>query len=144
LLRYLCVGLLAVALPGCGGGSSDAVPITGTVTLDDKPLEGAMVTFHPEGETGGLGGSGRTGPDGKYTLTPARGKDGLPPGGYVVVVNRPLRKDGSLPPPDLPPIESDARESLPAVYSSRTASTLKKTVSKETTTYDIALKSATR
>lgn len=51
-----------------------------------------------------------------------------------------LRKDGTPPPPDLPPIESDATERLPAMYSSREASTLKATVSKDTKSYDFDLR----
>jgi hypothetical protein len=113
--------------------------VTGTVTLDDKPLPNAIVTFYPGPGTPGLGGGGATGPDGKYTLTPARGGGGLAPGAYVVTVNRPLRRDGSPPPPDVPPIESDARESLPASYSSRKDTELRATVAKGTPSYNFAL-----
>jgi hypothetical protein len=98
--------------------------------------------FYPAQGTPGLGGGGSTGPDGKYTVTPARGSGGLPPGAYVVVVSRPLRRDGTPPPPDVPPIESDARESLPAIYSSRQDTQLKATVAKGTPTYDFALRTS--
>jgi hypothetical protein len=111
------------------------------VTLDGRPLPGATVWFYPEGSTPGLGGSGRTGLEGKYTLTPARGGAGLPPGEYRVVVSRALRPDGSPPDPHVPPIESDARETLPAVYSNRETTTLRAGVSKEASRYDFALES---
>jgi len=138
--RFLGV-ILAAGLLGCGASSGD-VPVTGTVTLDEKPLADAVVTFYPVGNTAGLGGAGRTGPDGKYTLTPARGGGGLPPGEYTVVISRLLRPDGTPLPPGVPPIESDARETLPAAYSSRDASKLKRTVSKEAKSYDFALGTA--
>jgi hypothetical protein len=137
--RCLCVIVLAAVLLGCGGASG-RVPVTGTVTFNDKPLADAVVTFYPEGDTAGLGGAARTGPDGRYTLTAAQGGDGLHPGEYAVVISRLLRPDGTPLPPNVPPIESDASETLPAAYSSRDASTLKRTVSKDTTSYDFALR----
>ena len=135
---WLWAGLLLAGAAGCGG-SSDRVAVTGTVTLDGDPLPGAVVTFHPDGATAGQGGSGRTGPDGTYTLTSAGGA-GVPPGAYKVVISRPLRPDGSPPDPGRPPIESDARETLPAVYSSLDATTLTATVSKDTAVHDFPLR----
>src|SRR5262245_18967580 len=47
----LVAGMGSIVLSGCGGGPKDLpdiAPVTGTVTLDDKPLEGAVVTFQPE------------------------------------------------------------------------------------------------
>jgi hypothetical protein len=138
-VRQAWAGLLLAAALGCGGGSADDVPVTGTVTLDGNPLPGAVVTFHPEGATKGLGGHGKAGDDGHYSLTPARGGKGIPPGEYTVVVSRLLRRDGSPPDPNVPPIESDAHETLPALYSRREASTLKATVSPEAKVHDFAL-----
>jgi hypothetical protein len=140
LVRRAWAGLLLAGVLGCGGESADAVAVSGTVTRDGNPLPDAVVTFHPEGATKGLGGSGRTGADGRYTLTPARGGKGIPPGDYTVVVSRPLRPDGSPPDPNVPPIESDARETLPAIYSNRDASTLRAKVSQEAKVHDFALK----
>jgi hypothetical protein len=137
-VRWLGCGLLLAGVIGCGGG--DRLVVTGTVTLDDKPLPDAVVTFHPDGTTEGKGGSGRTGPDGKYTLTAAGGAS-LPPGAYKVVVSRPLRPNGEPPDPNVPPIESDAHETLPASYSSLSATTLTVTVSKEATVHDFPLRS---
>ena len=133
-------GLLLVALAGCGG-SAGRVAVTGTVTLDGRPLPGAVVTFYPEGETGGLGGSGRTGPDGRYALTAARGGPGVLPGEYRVVVSRLLRPDGSAPDPGTPPAESDARETLPAAYLDRASTRLRASVSEDATVHDFALRS---
>src|SRR5262249_21470090 len=128
---------------GCGG-SSGGVAVTGTVTLDGKPLPGALVTFRPEGATGGLGGSGRTGPDGKYVIMPARGGKGILPGEYRVTVSRQRRPDGSAPDPGAPPIESDARETLPAKYSDPDATGLRATVSGDAKAHDFALRAPPR
>ncbi len=131
--------VVLITLSGCG--STTGLPVTGTVTLDDQPLPNALIFFYPEGRTAGLGGSGRTGPDGKYELIPAQGRKGIAPGDYKVVISRPLRRDGSPADPNVPPIESDARETLPAIYSDRELSKLSAKVSKEKAVHDFTLRS---
>src|SRR5262245_63676 len=114
------VALWAAALAGCGGGGEgDAVAVRGTVTLDGKALPGAVVTFTPTGSTRGVGGRGRTGPDGGYTLQGLRGGSGVPAGTYQVTVSKLMLPDGSDFPENSPvsPIDSRATEQLPAVYS---------------------------
>jgi hypothetical protein len=112
------------------------------VTLDEKPLPDAEVRFYPEGSTGGLGGGGRTGPDGKCTLTDARGGKGILPGEYRVVISGRLEPDGSPPDPKAPPIESAARETLPATYSDRDTTRLRATVSRDASVHNFPLKGA--
>jgi hypothetical protein len=139
--RLVLVWVLWAAL-GCGASSD--VAVTGTVTLDGQPLTNALVTFYPEGKTPGLGGNGRTGADGKYTLTPNRKGQGLAPGEYRVVISRRLNPDGSVADPNVPPIESKARETLPPIYSQRESSKLKANVSKDQTVYDFPLESPSK
>lgn len=136
----LLTGCLLLGLAGCG--SSGGVAVTGRVTLDGQPLPNAEVTFHPQEETKGLGGSAVTGPDGRYELVSAQGKKGVAPGDYRVVISRRLRPDGSPPDPNVPPVESDARETLPAVYSHLDSSTLTAQVSKDKPVHDFALAGA--
>jgi hypothetical protein len=132
-LAALCVGFA-----GCNGGSQ--VPVSGTVTLDEAPLAHAMVTFRPSSQkTEGLGGSGETGPDGKYVIVGARGEKGLAPGDYVVIISLRLRPDGSPADPNVPPMDSDAREKLPPQYSDPGASTLKATVSSDQAVHNFPL-----
>lgn len=45
LLSILTFALLAVTLGGCSGSS--LAPVSGTVTLDGKPVEGVRVIFEP-------------------------------------------------------------------------------------------------
>lgn len=129
--------ILVVGLAGCKGGSDGAV--SGTVTLDGEQLKNAMVRFIPQGETPGLGGSATTDAGGKFTLMNAQGGKGLAPGTYKVVVSRRLNKDGTEPDPNVPPIESSAVETLPAVFSDENQSTLTMTVKADQKTYDIKL-----
>jgi len=57
-----------MALVGCNGGPA-VKPVTGTVTLDGKPISGAVITFQPvEGGTG-MPAVGTTDASGKYTVT---------------------------------------------------------------------------
>lgn len=62
-----CITLmLAICVSGCGGskGGVKSVDVSGTITLDDEPLEGVEVSF----SSGKFGGYGTTNAEGKYRL----------------------------------------------------------------------------
>ena len=81
------VPLLAFGLVGCGGSSLPSpVPVSGTVTLNGKPVDAAVVTFI--GAAGARSGSGKTGTDGTFKLTTINTDDGAPPGEYVVTISK--------------------------------------------------------
>lgn len=64
--KSLLLACTALSWIGCGSSQLPKLgTVSGIVTLDDKPLEGATVQFTP-----GLGrvSRGRTGPDGAYEL----------------------------------------------------------------------------
>lgn len=69
------LGILSLALlSGCGDGV-DTHPVSGTITLDGTPIQGASVTFQPvEGGTG-MPAVGTTDANGKYQLTDMRSDD---------------------------------------------------------------------
>lgn len=80
---FLGLALVAVAcfaVVGCGGASLKTEMVTGVVTLDGAPVEGATVTFSPT--SGGVMAVGQTDAEGKYTLTSQQG--GAPGKGAVV------------------------------------------------------------
>lgn len=56
---------LALAAAGCGGRGF--AEVTGTVTMDGKPLAGAFVSFTPV-EPGGVRGVGATNATGRYRV----------------------------------------------------------------------------
>jgi hypothetical protein len=64
--RFVCacvlVGLAAIA--GCGGDGASGVTVSGTVTLDNAPLETGMITFLPSDGKGASAGATIT--NGKY------------------------------------------------------------------------------
>ena len=77
-LPLMAAGLLLV---GCGG--THEASVSGTVTMDGKPLVGGHVTFHAVGA--GATAYGRTMEDGSYQLQTGR-ETGLRPGDYRVTV----------------------------------------------------------
>lgn len=143
----LFLGLVA----GCGGGIekapvAGAVPVTGTVTLDGKPVGGCRVIYFPTVASQGDGASGTTDSAGKYELNSLVGNEtavGAPPGSYKVIISRMLRPDGTPLPPDSqePPMMSGARESLAVKYSDFNTTILSANVSSSGGTFDFELKS---
>lgn len=129
------IGMLMLA--GCKSRPEE-YPVKGKVTLNGDPLPGAIVTFFPVGETKGQGGSALTDKEGNYQVSAPHG-EGLAPGKFQVTISRSLNPDGSPADPKLTPIESPARETLPAKYSSRDATKLEAEVSRERTAIDFAL-----
>jgi hypothetical protein len=90
------------------------VPVSGRVTLNDKPVDGMMVYFTPVSDsTPGSGSSGFTDADGRFTLTSAQGRSGAYPGDYKVSIEPPLggaddaARPVVRPPPAVPRIYRD-------------------------------------
>lgn len=80
--------ILAVAMPGCGGGVTDGLtlaPVTGVVTLDGKPLPHARLVFQPSGEKASPSVA-ETGDDGSFELKFTRIRKGAIPGQHTVRV----------------------------------------------------------
>jgi hypothetical protein len=63
-----CSVLLLLAFVG-GCGTKGFAPVSGTVTLDGKPLPNASVNFQPlDSKQSGQGSVGKTDADGRYSL----------------------------------------------------------------------------
>jgi hypothetical protein len=90
-----CVGL--VALVGCGNKNTALATVSGDVTLNGNPVEGATVAFHSTVEVDGKKGksyAGLTDSSGHYVIA-SDGKDpGIPPGLYKVTVTKYEGKGG--------------------------------------------------
>lgn len=125
----------AVLLTAGCDGSGSVVPVTGTVTLDGKPLADVEVVFHPDPAkgAGGDSASGFTDAQGRFTLRTERtGKDGAALGFYRVVVTDTagvgdLTNPGGIPGEGVggPVKGSDPkRPRLPATYSDQTRTPL--------------------
>jgi len=130
-------------LTGCKNSSEPALtPVSGTVTREARPLPGVQVRFIPQGATQGHGGAGTTDAEGAYEVVAhrSRNRKGLLPGTYKVVLTRRLLPDGSPLPPDVPPINSSARETVPLPYCDVKQTPWIVTIGAEATTFDCPLK----
>jgi len=109
----LSLALFAV-LSGCGGGGSDGlpslVPVSGTVTLDGKPLQDAEINFNTLGETEGPGSLAISDSNGKFIVRTSD-NEGAAVGEYKVTVIQYGGEDGK-------PLTSDemASEFPPAMF----------------------------
>src|SRR6476661_377786 len=79
---------VGIVLTGCSYSSRPAAyRVTGTVTMQGKPLAGAVVTFVPTSNEGAAA-SAITDSEGKYALTTWQAGDGARPGDYHVKVSK--------------------------------------------------------
>jgi hypothetical protein len=119
-LAAICVA----AVTGCGGpkGGPATIEVTGTVTLNGSPVDGANVLFSPDigSSDGRLASQATTDSAGRFKLSTHVGggkfKSGIVPGKYVVTI---LKLDPAAPkntftaPKNLlPPKYNDAKTSL--------------------------------
>ncbi len=88
-LCLLWAGLVCWSLLGCKPAKEDPlVPVSGTVTVENKLLTTGWITFYPDEERGNLRATLATAeiqPDGTYKLS-TNGKPGIGCGWYKVVV----------------------------------------------------------
>jgi hypothetical protein len=93
--RVLLGAALVLAL-GCG--SRKFAPVSGTVTLDGRPLANAIVTFMPVVEQGsidaGESSTGKTNDKGEFTLKSTTGKNGARVGKHKVSISMQATKVG--------------------------------------------------
>jgi hypothetical protein len=144
VLKCVFIGVL-VGLGGCNDGvtqSETAIPVTGTITLDGKPLEGASVTFIPLAADQGQGGVGSTDAAGKYEVTHFRTGKGLEPGEYRVAISKLVMQDGSpIPAGTSSAAELATKNLLGPQFSDPNSTTLKASVASGGQPIDFALKS---
>jgi hypothetical protein len=98
---------VVISLVGCGASDKpETFPVSGKVTLDGVPVEGASVMFRPEGP--GRPGTAITDANGVYHLSSyGEPKDGAAPGVYTIAVIKiggpgASALEGSAPPPSDP------------------------------------------
>jgi hypothetical protein len=126
----LLVGLLATA---CSSGPT-LYPVTGKVTVKDKPAVGALVMFFPEGGSNTTPSTGVCGEDGTFTLSTGTGT-GAPAGDYVVAVSWPDPKVKYTEQQKMMGMTGDAPDLLNGAYA-KDKTTLRAKVKSEPTTLD--------
>jgi hypothetical protein len=165
-MRHLLIVLIPVLgfVVGCGSGNPKTYQVTGVVTLDDKPVEGASISFVPTSTAGHTdAAAGLSDASGNYKLSTFVSGDGIRDGFYDIRVSKYVNRDGSSAEkdpteevdPDAPaerfegygkgtnPMTSAPlpKNVLPKKYELPTTSGLSFTVEKKAATYDIKLKS---
>jgi hypothetical protein len=86
-IRLVCASaLLLPCIAGCFGRGPELAPVTGKVTLDGEPLEGAQVEFKP---MQGNPSYGTTDGQGNYVLKYTKDKAGAVVGSHVVRITTP-------------------------------------------------------
>lgn len=117
-----CGLALVCFLTGCNFGpradyhTLDLVDISGTVTLDGEPLEGALVTFEEPDQTFSYG---RTDASGRYRLMLNSEKSGITPGEKRVRISTTASAgegEGDEEDPDAPEAAAAEGERVPARY----------------------------
>ena len=114
--KHLAATLALIVLAGCGESGPpipELAPVTGTVTQGGKPLEGASVSFWPEGK--GSPSISATDAEGRFELKYGGKADGAPLGKHTVRISKMKEEAGN--------------ELIPAKYNER--STITKDVTKE-------------
>jgi hypothetical protein len=85
--------------------------VSGVVTHNGTPVEGAKVTLHPTAEIDGKGGAAyaaQTDSHGKYLIASSGRDPGIPPGMYKVTVTKLKTAQGNLPPEAADPGQLEA------------------------------------
>jgi hypothetical protein len=87
-----------VALVICGCSGNGVGKVTGSVTLDGKPVADAEVAFSPKDDPKLAGSSAKTRADGSFELPPdPRSGRMLEAGNYLVLITKFVQKNGSVP-----------------------------------------------
>ena len=145
---------VGIALTGCPNSSQPATyRVTGTVTMQGKPVDGAVITFVPTSNEG-TAASAITDSNGKYALTTWSAGDGARPGEYRVKVNK--QEQTAIDPAKVVKnltIEEEqkiyvenkkprppAKSLIPSKYQDESSSGLSHTVPNSSSTFDIEIK----
>lgn len=97
--QLIAIGSFSIALAvGCSGGDQwtenlpETVEVSGVVTLDGQPLEGAAVIFAPD--DGKYAGQALTDSSGRFEAQAFPSKEGMVPGSYKVGVSKTIERKG--------------------------------------------------
>ena len=135
--------IICLAACGCsrsaGPPQVQAVPITGTVKLDGKPVAGADVTFVSQNPPAAF--AGRTNDAGVYELQGIKGRNTNLQAKYRVTVSRLVKPDATPLGPDEAPMNVGAAEQMPEKYARSDLTTLSANVGATGGTFDFDLRS---
>jgi hypothetical protein len=134
-LFLIAVAVLSAAAIGCSE-TSEFAKVSGTVTYQGKPVEGAVVAFHCDKAS--VPATGTTDASGRFTLTSVVAGDGAMPGQHKITVTK-NKVAGAVPSGAMSmeqALQSGGgamaeQNSLPRIYANAGSTPLTETVSKE-------------
>lgn len=90
MLISLLLLAFCILVSGCSDGKLKTYPVSGVVTMNGEPVDGATVTFSPVKENEGDAAIGKTNEKGEYNLQTANGRadGGTTPGNYIVMIKK--------------------------------------------------------
>ncbi|MDR0869414.1 MAG: DUF4198 domain-containing protein [Planctomycetaceae bacterium] len=93
-LSFVVFCSLFILISGCGKAGPAVNPVSGTITFDGKPLDGASVRFTPKSQGTGELAAGSTDASGNLTgvKTLSTGDPGIVAGDYTVTVSKMVSK----------------------------------------------------
>lgn len=149
--RAFLAGAVAAALAGLagcsGGGSGNYARVTGVVTHNGTPVDGAKVTFVGTTETSSGGKdefATTTDSNGNFAISGVGKLPGLPPGLYKVKIVKLTLKSGAKVPDDFDPLQLEMSgmgvNGLPKLYASTDSSKLSATLEPGKNTANFELK----
>jgi hypothetical protein len=127
-----------VLVLGCG--DAKVATVSGTVTLDAKPLPNALVSFQPTGEGAlnpGPGSTGRTDGQGEYSLQLIGGGRGAVVGRHKVQVSCPVDDGKTNPDEDR---RTKRQDRVPPQYNVKSTLTFEVKPGQNTANFDLASK----
>lgn len=141
VLRTLFMALVAATGVGCGSGepAPKLVSVSGTITLDGKPLDGATLAFIPSKSRQVQPSWAYTDAAGKYALKTPEGNSGVQEGEYRIVISKLVMHDGSPIPPGSQTAAVDGRELVPHPHSDPRETKNVAIVTKEGDIFDVAI-----
>lgn len=100
--QAICTAIAVVLLVGCGEterfkNRKAVYPVAGQFLVGGAPANGALIAFHPAGESGtgrALPSRATTDAEGRFELTTYATSDGAPEGEFVVTVYWPATRPG--------------------------------------------------
>lgn len=140
MLRWLLFSSFILFAQGCDSGFK-TVPVSGRVTLNDKPVANAGVLYVPIGQ--GPTARAVTDQDGKYTLMTGK-LDGTAPGKYRVAVMKESASGVAVGADGLetaPGAKNVVKQTLPAIFSDPNTTPLEMTIDAARSDADLKLSS---
>ncbi len=136
LLSALALGVLLVSLSGCG--SSKIGTVKGVITMDDAPVAGAAVAFHP---SEGRASIGRTDADGRYELGYLKNEAGAIIGPHKVTISTKIYASEASDADGNPTMVKGQPETMPRRFSTLAKSVLSAEVKAGSNKIDFSLDS---